>query len=172
MYVYFCYEIDVFFQIASAMNYLSSCRFVHKDLASRNVLLEPNLNVKVASLGLSRDIYASEYVETPSGLLIPLRWTSPEAWLEDDYSTKSDVWSFGCFLFEVFSGAEIPYSDQTNEEVVIGYKSGNMQPSAGNDMPSSLQSIAYQCWSSSPRDRPDFHQIVTMFSGVRIDSRV
>ena len=145
---------------------------MHKDLASRNVLLEPNLNVKVASLGLSKDIYASEYVQSKSGLLLPLRWTSPESWLEDDYSTKSDVWSFGCFLYEVFNGAEIPYPDMTNEQVIAGYESGDIKPSAGSSMPLQLQIIAYQCWSSCPRDRPDFSQIVTMFSSIRMDSRV
>lgn len=154
------------------MSYLSSCRFVHRDLASRNVLLQPDLTVKVSSLGLCRDIYASEYVQTKSAMLLPLRWTSPEAWLEDEYSTKSDVWSFGCFLYEVFSGADIPYPDQTNEQVIVGYESGDIAPSAGSNMPSQLQTIAYQCWSSSPRDRPDFNQIVTMFSSIRMDSKV
>lgn len=154
------------------MSYLSGCRFVHKDLASRNILLEPNLNVKVASLSLSRDIYASEYIQAKSGLLIPLRWLSPEAWLEEDYSTKSDVWAFACFLYEVFSGAEIPYPERTNEQVIASYESGDIEPSAGNKMPSQLQTIAYQCWSTSPRDRPDFSQVVTMFSSIRMDSRV
>lgn len=154
------------------MAYLSSCRFVHKDLASRNILLEPNLTVKVSSLGLCKDIYASEYVHSKSGILVPLRWTSPEAWLDDEYSTKSDVWSFGCFLYEVFSGADIPYSHETNEQVIAGYESADIAPTAGDNMPSQLQTIAYQCWSSSPRDRPDFTQIVTMFSGIRMDSKV
>lgn len=124
--------------------------------------------MKLTSLGLSKDIYASEYVQTGSGLLVPLRWTSPEAWLEDDYSTKSDIWSFACFLYEVFSGADIPFSNKTNEQVIIGYQSGDMEPNAGSDMPQQVQTIAYQCWSSCPRDRPDFSQILTMFSSVNL----
>ncbi|XP_067941664.1 inactive tyrosine-protein kinase 7-like [Watersipora subatra] len=165
-------KLSMCHQVASAMSHLSACRFVHKDLASRNILLEPNLNVKVASLSLSRDIYASEYVQVTSGFLLPLRWTSPEAWIEQDFSTKSDIWSFGCFLYEVFTGAEIPYPDKTNEQVIAGYSSGDIEPSAGNNMPSQLQTIAYQCWSSSPKDRPDFSQVVTMFSSIRMDSQV
>lgn len=152
------------------MEYLANCRFVHKDLASRNILLEPSLNVKVAGLSLSRDIYASEYVQSTNGQLLPLRWTSPEAWLEDEYSTKSDIWSYGCFLYEVFSGADIPFCDLTNEQVIAGYKAGNLHPEAGKDMPNQLQTIAYQCWSECAKDRPDFNVIVTMFSGLRADS--
>lgn len=148
------------------MDYLSSCRFIHRDIASRNILLEPNLNVKLTSLSLSKDIYASEYIQTKTGLLVPLRWTSPEAWLEDDYSTKSDVWSFACFLYEVFSGADIPFSDRTNDQVITSYESGDITPSAGSDMPQQLQTIAYQCWSTCPRDRPDFSQILTMFTSI------
>jgi len=154
------------------MDHISACRFVHRDLASRNILLEPNLNVKVANLALCRDIYASEYVQSNSGVLLPLRWMPPEAWLEDDFSTKSDVWSFGCFLFEVFSGADIPFSNITNEAVIQGYENGDLHPMAGDSMPESLQTVAYQCWSSSPKDRPDFCQIVTMFSGLTLDTNV
>lgn len=152
------------------MEYLSDCRFVHKDIASRNVLLEPNLSVKLASLSLSRDIYASEYVQATSGLLLPLRWTSPEAWLEDEYSTKSDVWSFGCFLNEVFSGAEIPFSEMTNDQVKKSYNSNKIQLNATDKMPNELKMVAHQCWSSSPKDRPDFRQIVTMFASLGLDT--
>lgn len=143
---------------------------MHKDIASRNVLLEPNLSVKLACLSLSRDIYASEYVEANNGLLLPLRWTSPEAWLEDEYSTKSDIWSFGCFLNEVFSGAEIPFNDMTNDQVKKGYLSGRIQLTATENMPNELKMIAHQCWSSSPKDRPDFKQIVTMFTSLGLDT--
>ena len=146
------------------MDYLSRCRFVHKDIASRNILLEPNLNVKLTTLALSKDIYASEYIQTKSGMLVPLRWTSPEARLEEDYSTKSDVWSFACFLYEVFSGADFPFSNQTNEEVIASYESEAIEPSTCSDMPQQLKTIAYQCWSTCPRDRPDFSQILTMFT--------
>ena len=48
-------------QVALGMEHLSNHRLVHRDLAARNVLLTPMLDLKVACLSLSRDVYAAEY---------------------------------------------------------------------------------------------------------------
>ncbi len=51
---------------------------------------------------------------------IPLRWLPSEAVFEDDFSTKTDVWSFGVLLWEVFSFGELPYADLTDDKVLEG----------------------------------------------------
>lgn len=40
---------------------------------------------------------------------IPYKWTAPEALSRGHYSIKSDVWSFGILLHEVFSRGQMPY---------------------------------------------------------------
>lgn len=54
---------------------------------------------------------------------IPLRWLPSEAVCEDDFSTKTDVWSFGVLMWEVFSFGEMPYADLTDDKVLEGMKS-------------------------------------------------
>lgn len=51
---------------------------------------------------------------------MPLRWMSPEAILEGDFSTKSDVWAFGVLMWEVFTHGEMPHGGQTDDEVLAG----------------------------------------------------
>jgi len=51
---------------------------------------------------------------------IPLRWMPPEAVLEDEFSTKSDVWSFGVLMWEVFTHGEMPYAPLADDEVLAG----------------------------------------------------
>lgn len=53
---------------------------------------------------------------------IPLRWMPPEAVLEDEFSTKSDVWSFGVLMWEVFTQGEMPYAPLADDEVLAGMR--------------------------------------------------
>jgi serine/threonine protein kinase len=47
-------------QIAFGMEYLTSNRFVHKDLATRNCLITSKLDIKISSTSLSKDTYSVE----------------------------------------------------------------------------------------------------------------
>lgn len=47
-------------------------------------------------------------------MLIPLKWMAPESIRYSIYSTKSDVWSFGVVIWELFSLGEIPFADIEN----------------------------------------------------------
>jgi len=61
--------VDVAFQIAEGMSYLSSQHFVHRDLAARNCLVGRGGKVKVSDFGLSRDVYTCDYYKVHSSLM-------------------------------------------------------------------------------------------------------
>lgn len=60
---------------------------------------------------LDGEIYIS------SGGKIPIKWTAPEAVQYRKYSTASDIWSYGCVLYEIWSLGAKPFSSETNTEV-------------------------------------------------------
>ena len=65
---------------------------------------------------MSRDLADAEYYISHGGK-IPVRWTSPEAMYYRKYSTASDVWSYGCLLYEIWSLGRQPFKDCSNTEV-------------------------------------------------------
>lgn len=76
------------------------------------------MHVQVGDFGMSRDLADSEYYLSQGGI-IPLRWTAPEAIYFKKYSTASDIWSYGCLLFEIWSVGRKPFDEVANTEVKI-----------------------------------------------------
>ena len=64
---------------------------VHRDVATRNVLVAEGYVLKISDFGLARDIYKEdEYVKTTTGVL-PVKWMALESLFDKVYTEKSDV---------------------------------------------------------------------------------
>ncbi|XP_063094179.1 tyrosine-protein kinase Fer isoform X4 [Cavia porcellus] len=101
--------------VAAGMFYLESKNCIHRDLAARNCLVGENNVLKISDFGMSRQEEGGVY--SSSGLKqIPIKWTAPEALNYGRYSSESDVWSFGIFLWETFSLGVCPYPGMTNQQ--------------------------------------------------------
>ncbi|EPB66905.1 SH2 domain protein [Ancylostoma ceylanicum] len=101
-------------QAAYGLAYLHSSNFIHRDIAARNCLLTDHNVLKLADFGLTRegDIY---HMATTRKL--PIKWIPPEVILNNTFSFKSDVWSFGILAWEIMSNGAIPYQGLPNVKV-------------------------------------------------------
>lgn len=93
------------------MGYLARCNFIHRDVAARNVLVGLG-KCKIADFGL-----AAHGTSRTSGSVVPLRWAAPESLKSRVWSEKSDVWSFGCLMYECVTGGALPYVGLTDNAV-------------------------------------------------------
>lgn len=73
--------------------------------------------IQISDFGLSRELEDDEYYTSVGGK-IPVKWTAPEALVNRKYSPKSDMWSFGCVLYEIWSLGQIPFREISNNEVM------------------------------------------------------
>ena len=87
------------YQIAKGMTYLSSIRVVHRDLACRNILVGEGKLLKISDFGLSRSTY--DIYTQKSKDRVPFKWMAIESIIAQEFTSASDVWSYGVVLWEI-----------------------------------------------------------------------
>ncbi|XP_056008078.1 uncharacterized protein LOC125667473 isoform X3 [Ostrea edulis] len=151
--------------ICKGMNYLASHGVVHRRLAARNVLLTFLLETKITGFGPEpRENDGDAQAER-----IPIKWMAPECIKTTKYATeKSDVWSYGVVLWEIFSMGDAPYEGVKSSELDSRLKRGERlkKPEHSDDV---FYKIMKRCWSYESDKRPNFEEILdelqTLFTG-------
>ncbi|CAF1388189.1 unnamed protein product [Adineta steineri] len=159
-------------QVADGMEYLSSSKFVHRDLATRNCMLDEQLICLISDFGLSRDVIDRDYYVVPTTTKendgksipmmprrLPLRWLSPESIESSKYTIQSDVWSFGVLLWELMSRGKTPYPGIDNADLFTYIKNGYRLQKPTYCPPLLYKSAMALCWHIDPTQRPTFTQL-------------
>ncbi|CAM9510741.1 unnamed protein product [Lampetra planeri] len=144
--------------VCEAMAYLERESFLHRDLAARNCLVNAQGTVKVSDFGMSRYVLDDQYTSS-SGTKFPVRWSPPEVFLNNKFSSKSDVWAFGILMWEVFSEGMLPYDPWSNSNVVEQVQAGYRlyRPERATQP---VHLIMHSCWHERPEERPSFQSLL------------
>ncbi|XP_055544607.1 tyrosine-protein kinase CSK isoform X2 [Wyeomyia smithii] len=146
-------QINFAFDTCSGMEYLETKKVIHRDLAARNVLISEECVAKVSDFGLARD---ERYTADISKL--PIKWTAPEALKEGKFSNKTDMWSFGILLWEIYSFGRVPYPRIPLADVVKHVGSG-YKMEAPEGCPPEIYEMMRQAWDLVPEKRPTFAEL-------------
>jgi len=160
--------------IAKGMEYLSSKKIMHGDLAARNILIggleggQENYVAKISDFGLSRTFYDDIRYKKQERDTVPWKWMDVEYLQNGEFTLKSDVWSFGVVLWEILSMGQEPYVGKDIHDTINEIKAGSRLP-----CPNQLEGLDWLekfyhgatvwCWQADPNLRWGFESLVEYF---------
>jgi NIMA (never in mitosis gene a)-related kinase len=151
----------LFVQILNALHAChnrSAGKILHRDIKPGNILLDSNLNAKLADFGLSRimgenSVYAETKVGTPY-------YMSPEQIADLKYNEKSDIWSAGCLLFEM-AALHPPFQAKSHAELASKINKGQIEPLPGR-YSDDLKRLVNWMMALDPGQRPNVSDILSL----------
>ncbi|KAG5900576.1 hypothetical protein JTB14_022881 [Gonioctena quinquepunctata] len=158
------------FQLSTALSYLESKKYVHRDIAARNVLVSTDKCVKLADFGLSRWMGDDQSYYKASKMKLPIKWMSPESINFRRFTTASDVWMFGVCIWEILMLGVKPFQGVKNNDVIGKIENGERLPLPA-DCPPRLYSLMSQCWAYEPSKRPSFKDIKEILQEILLEEK-
>ena len=152
--------------VVKGMDYLVKQGYIHRDLAARNCVVKSDKSVLISFFSLCEDIYKDDYYNL-NDIPVPLRWLSPEAIQSEEYSEKSDVWSFGVTMWEIFSCGAQPYADHDNE-YVHKHLCTDLKLEIPDGCSKPVYEIMDKCWYADVNRRPTFSELSNMVTDVEV----
>ena len=158
-------------QIVSGMKYLSTLQIIHRDLAARNCLISSSDHqLRISDIAMGKSEYINDYARVGHfQTRIAIRWAAWESIFLNHFSLKSDVWSFGVTLYELFTYArQRPYHTLTNEQLVQRFASLSQthlsSPLITKDIKlpqpelcsKEIYDMMCECWQRDAQRRPSF----------------
>lgn len=165
-------KIQIAMDIAEGLVYLHCLRpvVVHRDLKSKNVLLNRKYHAKLSDFGVSRKTHVNETMTSGVGTLL---WTAPEIIEGKKYSEKADIYSLGVVLSEMDT-CEAPFSDVTSDkgerlpgmQLAQLVRLGKIRVSLRKDCPPNLRNLVLDCTQLDPDARPSSMQVAFTLKSI------
>ena len=149
-------------QITSAMAFLEEKHIVHRELKAANVLVSDDAECMLSGFHSALTAAKAKESEVAKDYTVTAnpRWTAPEVYTgEVPYTSKSDVWSFGTLLIELFSQGSEPYHHVSLADVKAMLAHGT-PPDIPHNCPLSVQSHIKSCLQINQSDRPSFSALM------------
>ena len=146
---------DISAQVARGMAHMEEWRCIHRNLSSNSVLVGDNLVCKVASFSCAKRLEPGcEIYEAPSTdkFKPTARMLAPESLTRQEFSIKSDMWSFAILLYEMATFGQIPYPDLSDTEVLrlLRHDVQGLHLSCPSDCPAAIYEIMLECRKGDP----------------------
>ncbi|MDX2106125.1 MAG: protein kinase [Candidatus Melainabacteria bacterium] len=161
--------VPIFIQLAQALIYAHQRGITHRDLKPSNVMLtrdeKDHMQVKLLDFGLAKKQTDSQYFTTTGAIAGSPLYMSPEQAEGKKIEPNSDIYSFGCLMFETLAG-QPPYRGETVLQTLSMHKSRDIKipylDTILSDTPCNheLARLVFSCMQKEKEDRPDALQVL------------
>lgn len=141
--------VSIAIQVAKALKLAHEENIVHRDIKPQNILITNDRKIKVADFGIARAVS-----EQTSNAIGSVHYISPEQARGGRCDTRSDIYSFGITMYEMFTG-RVPFVGDSTVAVALAHLEQAIVPPSvyNNKITSSLERIIIKCTKKDPANR-------------------
>ena len=145
--------LEIGVRLADALQHAHSKNIIHCDIKPQNILVDKNLNPRIADFGIAKMVSNQTMVYT-STVMGSVHYLSPEQATGRQVTASSDVYSLGVVLFEMLTG-KVPFDGETAVAVAMMHAEKQVPPLSDYlaDVPEGLQAILDKALAKNPADR-------------------
>ncbi|KAJ7483070.1 kinase-like domain-containing protein, partial [Mycena galericulata] len=170
--------LSLILDVAVGLEHLHAKGVVHGDLKGDNIFVTPSRRACIADFGLSTILtplssirFTHSSKRTQGGTV---RYQAPELHQGGHNDHRSDVYAFGCLVYELLTGTA-PFPDLYMDSAVImavlqGRRPSRLPSCSGNPSLDGLWNLLQNCWEETPANRPTASQIVEYPMGADIQA--
>src|SRR3954470_8684599 len=147
--------LEITGQICTALDQAHRAGIVHRDVKPGNVMLTPSGEVKVMDFGIARAVTGTGATMTQTASIIgTAHYLSPEQARGEHVDARSDVYSTGCLLYELVTGAP-PFSGDTAVSVAYQHVREDPVPPSRveSDVSAAMDAIVLKSLAKNPANR-------------------
>ena len=147
---------QILIQVVKGLKSLHDLKILHRDMKSANIFLYKDGSAKLGDLNVSK-VAKKGLLYTQTGTPY---YASPEVWRDQPYDLKSDIWSFGCVIYEMCSLIPPFRADDMNglfKKVLKG-----QYPPIPSHYSMDMRQLIKTMLNVTPSARPDSEQILQM----------
>eukprot|EP01130_Rhizamoeba_saxonica_P010561 TRINITY_DN4336_c0_g2_i1.p1 TRINITY_DN4336_c0_g2~~TRINITY_DN4336_c0_g2_i1.p1 ORF type:complete len:224 (-),score=41.86 TRINITY_DN4336_c0_g2_i1:100-771(-) len=144
--------------IAKGLSMLHKQKIVHRDVAARNILLGDDFIPMVSDFGLSRETDLQSSYNSRGLHALPIKWMAPESIRSGEFTTQSDIWSFGITIWEIITRKE-PHTEMENIDARFLIRDNHLVPNIPTTVGETFSDIMKKCWYVDPDLRPSARDI-------------